>query len=160
MPKYNPKAIANFFVRKARAENKNLTPMQIQKLIFFSHGINLAVFKDLLVSEDFEAWEYGPVLPSLYYETKLYGASPVHSELTDINLKSWDIFSPYIDENDENTKKVLDFIWENYAQYSGIQLSHITHMEGTPWSQTYEKCVRGKKISNDLIRDYYEKRIE
>ena len=49
-----------------------LTPLHINKLVFFSHGWNLGILETPLINEDVEAWKYGPIIPSIYYAFKKY----------------------------------------------------------------------------------------
>jgi uncharacterized phage-associated protein len=54
-----------------------MTPLKIQKLVYFLHGWHLAVRADPAIGESFEAWPYGPVLSSLYQQFKGFGRSPI-----------------------------------------------------------------------------------
>ena len=63
---YDPKAIANYFLDLARAQEKALTPLKIQKLVYFANGWHLAIKGVPLINEQVEAWRFGPVIPSLY----------------------------------------------------------------------------------------------
>src|SRR6056297_1796303 len=58
--------IANWFIRRARRDNKTLSIMSLLKLIYISHGWHLEIFKSPLISNRIEAWKFGPVVPEAY----------------------------------------------------------------------------------------------
>ncbi len=61
---YSAQAVANCFLDLANKENKEITPLKIQKLVYIAHGWFLAVTDKPLVDDEFvEAWQYGPVFP-------------------------------------------------------------------------------------------------
>ena len=72
-----PKQVAEYFLNLARADDKTLSPMQVLKLVYIAHGWNLGLNAQPLVNEDIEAWQYGPVIPSLYHKYKQYGSNPI-----------------------------------------------------------------------------------
>src|SRR6476619_3832573 len=75
-------AIANEFLKKPGALGV-LTQMQLQKLTYIAHGWNLALNERRLVSDELEAWDYGPVYPMLYDHAKYFGKSPIPRLITD-----------------------------------------------------------------------------
>ena len=58
--------IANEFIRRAAAEKRALTQMQLQKLVYIAHGWNLAINGEKLTHDDPQAWDYGPVYRDLW----------------------------------------------------------------------------------------------
>ena len=52
----------------------SLSNLQLQKILFMADMNFVGQGKGRLIDEDFEAWDYGPVLPSLYRECKPFGA--------------------------------------------------------------------------------------
>ena len=74
---HNPKAIANYFLELARADDEELSPLKIQKLVYYANGWHLAIKGKPLISEQVEAWPYGPVVPSLYRAFRSYGDGPI-----------------------------------------------------------------------------------
>jgi uncharacterized phage-associated protein len=70
---YDPKAIANYLLEVAKNHNETLTPMKIQKLVYFANGWHLALKNEPLINEQVEAWPYGPVIPSLYRAFRRFG---------------------------------------------------------------------------------------
>jgi len=161
---YDSKAIANYFLDLAERDGKKLDPMQIQKLVYFAHGWNLALNGVPLIEDTVEAWRYGPVIPTLYHSFKQFGSGPITSKAKTLMLEGNDLYfaTPSIEECSDtkangSTKALLDRIWEVYGGFSGIQLSNMTHGEGTPWEQTWSKFTgrKGKDIDDDVIRQYF-----
>ena len=119
--------IADGILRIAKSEGYALTPMQLTKLAYIAHGWHLAFYDTPLFSERIEAWRYGPVMPDLYQATKRYGRAPIPLEqiggVDDARLPA-------------KTMEFLTSVYESYKGRTGIDLSRMTHMSGTPWVQT------------------------
>ena len=159
---YNAKAVANEFLDLARAQGKQLTPMQLQKLVYFAHGWFLAITGEGLLDERIEAWQWGPVVPSLYNEFKRFGSDPITEPAGEFRYRSPKmVFEPYRlvgDTDQDNTaRKVIRRIWEIYGKYSASQLSSMTHEPESPWTKTEGKEIRGTDISNELIKGYFQR---
>jgi len=160
---YNFRAIANYFIKKATNSKKpsDLTPMKIQKLVYFSHGTNLAVNNAPLIDSTFQAWEHGPIIPELYFELEYY-KNRIVSELlmlkkvlTNSKDFKFEITIPFVDKNDMQTEEILEFISSELAPSSGLHLALITKKEGTPWSKSYSKNSN-KTIDDAIIKDYFK----
>jgi uncharacterized phage-associated protein len=167
-------AIANYFLDVANAAGAAVTPMKLQKLVYFSHGWNLAITEEPLINETVEAWRWGPVVPSLWGELKQYGSGPVSEKLTRLakvspfefevvedTLESYD--PPLSNDQIAFTNALLARMWEIYGGLSAVQLSNMTHEDGSPWDQVWKPMadnpIRRKDIPNDLIRDYFRARL-
>jgi len=156
---YSPMVIARHLLLKAQAEGHALTPLKIIKLGYIAHGWYMAYLENPLINEEVQAWRYGPVIVSLYHSFKLFGSQ---------NIREDNAFYPAhgrvstADLNDD-TKLLLDSVWDAYKGFSALQLSTMTHQQGTPWFQVWhEQGGRGSFatiISNDLIREHYKELI-
>ena len=110
---YLAKAVANEFLKLAQNENATLTQMKLQKLVYIAHGFNLALVDSALLEDKIQAWQYGPVIPSLYGEFKSFGNSPITRNATitkidnDFNINHK---VPKID--DKKTKELIVAVWE------------------------------------------------
>ena len=66
--------LANFILSLDQSEEADITPMKLQKLLYFAHGYHLAVFGNpLIIGEDFEAWKDGPVVKGIYESFSSFG---------------------------------------------------------------------------------------
>ena len=166
------KAVANFFIDLGRAYKvHDLTPMKLQKLVYYAHGWHLAVTGKPLITEPVQAWPFGPVIPQLYHDCKEYDDSPVTRKLTSMELlpgtMKFRTFTPEIEgkspEIDE-TKAILTKVWNTYSKFTSIQLSNMTHEAGTPWDQVNRQyggqIPKKMVIDNDVIRQYFEKQAK
>lgn len=147
---YPAVAIANYFLEIAKKEHKVIQPMKLQKLVFLAHGWHLGIHGKPLVSERVEAWEWGPVIPSVYHAFKYFGRKQV-TELGESPIG--------IEEIEQETKDFLYEVWKIYGKYTGIQLSNLTHEKGSPWDIARHDN-EGQKylvIKDDIIEDYYQK---
>ena len=64
--KYTVEDIANYFLSKSeRSGNWSITPLKIQKLVYYAQGFYLALFKKPLFSETIEKATYKNCLEKL-----------------------------------------------------------------------------------------------
>lgn len=138
--------IANRILDLADAAGDTVTPMQLLKLVYISHGWMLGLYGVPLITDRIEAWKYGPVIPRVYHEVKGYRDQPVTGRLS-VRVGQDDLLP--IEE------QVLRQTYDHYGSMSGIKLSSLTHKPGTPWAETWTEGCMGTVISNDLIEEYY-----
>jgi uncharacterized phage-associated protein len=164
IPPYSSIAVANWFIKNVEP----ITPLKLQKLIYFAHGWNLALRDCPLIDELVEAWEYGPVIPNVYHEFKEFGNRPITTlgtafdilQDSTIPMGQRVIFvTPQLPKEDGKTTGLLLKIKEVYGKYTGGQLSTMTHQPGTPWFATREKYPnrKGVDIPDSDIKEYFRK---
>lgn len=162
MKTHDALAVANWFLARAEADGKNLTPMQLQKLIYFAHGWALALTGVPLIRQRPQAWDWGPVIPSVYHQFKDYGRKPIRERAIDFDwsglteaqeFTDLKIFEPAIDDDPE-AEALLKRIWEVYGDLTGFQLSNMSHLPGGAWDKANQiaKGRRGVDIADDLIK--------
>ncbi len=138
---YAATAVARAILEIARQAGRPLTPLELMKLTYISHGWSLC-FRDCgLVNERAQAWQYGPVYPDLYHALKSYRASPV----TQVPMSGTELFGA--SELTDDDKNLLKAVFEAYKGLNGVQLSALTHQPNTPWDKAWK---RGK---NTVIDD-------
>ena len=154
---YSAQLIADYVIASGGGM---LTPLQVIKLVYISHGYTLAVCDRPLVPDKVEAWRYGPVIPSIYNTLKKYGGDPVPSSVycgtmagTDATEKQKEFLTSIIPYK---AKAVLDRVLKMYGKLTGIELMKLTHKKGSPWSTYYKKGVRRIVIPNRAIKKHYE----
>ncbi|MFY1028345.1 Panacea domain-containing protein [Actinobacillus seminis] len=147
---YKSLAVANYLLDKAINNNDTLTPMQLIKLAYIAHGWMLGKHGAALLLEPVEAWQYGPVIPSIYQAVRYYKSAPVQS------IEGYSKYAP-IQFTDEE-KAVMDDVYQKYAKYDGIVLSNATHQPQSPWSQV-PVSYPALPISNDLIEHFYRNHV-
>ncbi len=163
--KRSAKAVANYFINLSKSTRVKISHLKLQKLVFFSHCWYLALKDDPLVEDEYaEAWEYGPVFPTIYHHFKHLGPLPIENFAVDKTIdKNFNeqITMPVLPE-DNYVFKVLNRIWEVYGDKSGGVLSELSHAEGSPWSETRRitKNKRNANISNEVIKEIYKKRLD
>ena len=132
--------VADFFIELARqSEHDDITPLKLNKLLYYAQGLYLAKTGTPLFDEPIEAWNLGPVVPVIYHKYKACGRNPIESDETDVA----ELFT------DDEYSTLLDTARE-YGIYSASYLVDKTHTE-TPWLSTQRNSV----IDNALIAEYF-----
>lgn len=163
---YSAKAIANMFIEKAKETGlRDLSPMKLQKLVYYAHGWHLAFADAPLIDDEVEAWEFGPVVVDLYHAFKKNGMSHIEEPATELTFKEkFDIATPLIDPDDEGARGVIEEVWRVYSQYTSIQLSNMTHAPGTPWALISDRFNGNlpphQKMPNELIRETFLEKLK
>lgn len=153
---HSAKAVANTFLQLSSGSSYAIDPLKMQKLIYFAHGWHLALTGAPLIDEYVEAWPYGPVVPSLYHDLKIYGSSPIQEPLRAFDYLTGNIVVPAVSD-DPVAADIIAKVWEVYGKYSGLQLSDMTHQSGTPWERTRVTNInaRNADINNNMIREHF-----
>ena len=142
-----PTVVCNNILKRGFSEKEEISPMKLQKLMYFVACTYQKKAKTALFSEPFEVWQYGPVLRSVYDEFKAYGKKPITSYSKDAKGISYIV--------DESTspllKSSIDSIWSKFKDWDAIALSNITHQDGSGWSSAYDNSA--KTISNKQMED-------
>jgi uncharacterized phage-associated protein len=150
----SPLPIANEFIKRAINDNKSLSPMKLQKLIWFTYGRYLADYNDakrVLFDEPFLVWQYGPVLRSVFVQFASFGANNIDAYARDAKG------IVFLRESIQETKNLIEVIndrWAKYKDYTAIRLSSKTHEDGTPWKRALDN--NDNVISDDLIKEYFK----
>lgn len=131
---YSTIAVANTILELAEKKNIKISPMKMQKLIYYAQAWYYSLNNEPLIDEHFSRWHYGPVIPSLYHKLKYYGANNITSKIGDLEFINNDtvFVEPVIKDN--LIGQFLDRILEVYGSFSAEQLSNMTHQEGTAWA--------------------------
>lgn len=106
------------------------------------------------------AWSDGTTLNPMQIQKLVYIAHGWHLAITEKPLihesvEAW-TYGPVIPDPTE-VKAILGRVWEVYKRFSAVHLSNMTHMEGTPWDQTWKKNdgKRSVSIDDSLIREHF-----
>jgi len=145
--------VANYVISLASAnvigdegEVEGVTNLKLQKVLYFIEAYSLAVTKKSLFSDPIEAWEYGPVIPTVYHEFKSHGSDPIVLE------------DPALVKMKQDTKDMIEGVWNTFNKYSASRLVNITHSH-SPWINAYKTPKNGLKqkciIDRSEMKDYY-----
>lgn len=150
---YTASQVADYFVylssQKMVDEGvaEGVTPLKLQKFLYFAQAASLALFNKELFKEDIEAWKYGPVVASIYHKYKSQQNLPITTATGE-----------YEKISDKETQNLLKGVWELFDKYSARELVEITHRHA-PWKTTYKAGVNNV-IPSEILRDYYKNIFE
>jgi uncharacterized phage-associated protein len=144
---FSPVNISNNVLKRAFDEDVAVSPMKLQKLLYFVASDYAKATGKPLFSEQFQAWDYGPVVRSVYDEFRSFGGSPIRAYAKDAAGKS----KMVNESKNESLETSIDRIWEHAKNKSAVSLSRITHLPGSAWYNTFQKSRSGP-IPDDALR--------
>lgn len=161
--KTNALSVANYFIDLAQKSNTSITQLGLMKRVYIAYGFCLAMLDKSILDERFdrvEAWRYGPVIPSVYHSFKLYREKPITEKTV---IMDWDdqkgeahYVTPELE--DEDVKKIVEFVWNRYRGFTDSDMVSLTHREGTPWSSCYVPGMNAV-IPDSFTKLYYQKLV-
>jgi uncharacterized phage-associated protein len=154
---YDAREIANFLLDHADSVNQDVTVMSLLKIIYFCHGWHLASTGQPLIKNRIEAWKYGPVIPILYEQFKMFRDKKISKRATAHNFNlGYDCPVTYKISNTD--KDFIISVYKSYASLHAFRLSDITHEKNSPWDKVWNSSVRvGMTITNNEIREHFLK---
>lgn len=138
--KYN-KQIDNmskkYFIDDKLKNAEYITPLKLQKLLYYVQGLSLYVFNKPAFLDNFRAWQYGPVVEHIYQIFN--GRTPINNPKNDKKLC-------------DGLEKIIDIVVSSYGQIETSKLVDLTHDE-EPWIKTKTFEI----INTEDIKNYFTK---
>lgn len=143
--------VANFFLKIVdRDSGSTITPLKLQKILYYAQGYFLAYNDRELFPEEFQAWAHGPANEQIYDKYKKYGFQSIPTPSETIKNISNDI------------SNFLTDIWETFGIYDGKYLEEQTHKE-EPWINARNGIAPGERctniISKESMKNFFKKVI-
>lgn len=144
--------VAKYFIQKARSsddtsgDRKQLSPLKLQKILYYAQGWYLANSSRPLFGEKIWAWKYGPVVREVYDAYHLYGAQ---------NLAGLGVNTELSCDPNQKDREFLDLVWRMYGIEKADRLVDMTH-NSDPWLNAVSNPY-SDEISQEAIKDYFSK---
>lgn len=158
-------AVANWFLDRSWRDGSKppCDQMKLYKLVYYAHGWYLGNCHSELFPEDVEAWPHGPVVRDLYIEFKNAGRSPINHYGSRLELVDGKV-QRVEPKHNGSLSEFFESIWNVYGDFTGIQLSNMTHSEGEPWTivaEQYGYDLSGKPtIPSEIIEASFARRVQ
>ncbi|GAB2799174.1 hypothetical protein GCM10027040_27800 [Halomonas shantousis] len=129
----------------------DLSNLQLHKLLYIAHMLYSGTHEGepLIHDEDFQAWDYGPVLPSVYRQCSAFGSSKIRNVFNHV------LPDPSADDEYEFIQDVL----KQFGDTHPYKLVELTHEPDSAWAHTYIPGVRNMPISHAEVLDEYQRRF-
>ena len=155
------KALSNLILDWADADGVAVTPMKLQKLLFFCHADYLTSYDQPLLQQEFEAWDYGPVIPSLYAEFKEFGSRSIDRRAMSFDpVRAERVYLTC--DLDHDTLGRVKALYSFYSRFSAERLSDMSHSPGGAWRHARAMFANGlnvgRRIGDDIIRKFHRMR--
>ncbi len=156
--------LSRFLIAYFNSIGEEITPLKLQKLLYYIQAWNLVYLNDSLFAEEAEAWVNGPVYRKVYDAYKESGSEPLKINTSvDKNIENYQ--SELLSKLNLNTdqKELLDAVIKKYGLMPTFQLVYLTHSE-SPWNIARERFApfepSSEKITYESMKSYYSKLIE
>ncbi len=147
---YTATQIADWILSRINTDSGDtISPLKLQKLLYYCQAWHYTIFKEPLFEEDIQAWAHGPVVYSQY---KRFADIPRY---TNIDISKTELAPPSLSRIGE---ELLEEVMDIYGEHTAYYLEQLTHKE-RPWLETRgdlpEHAATDRVISLDLMYEYY-----
>ena len=128
-------------------EEFDVTPLKLQKLLYYCQGYSLALTGKKLFDERIEAWRYGPVVDSVYQEYKKYNDRII--PLSD---------DVHFHEIYDVTHSIVKMVVDEKGRFSGTALADATHKE-KPYTSSFKGDYTNAVIPEKLLKEFFSEQF-
>jgi uncharacterized phage-associated protein len=144
---------------------KNISPLKLQKGLYFLFAFHGAVYKNrnefgvfegshgassrYLFDAEIQAWKYGPVIPEVYFEQR-----------DNEHYADEEFVSAAVEEisSNEELKTFIDEIFEQVGSVSDFKLVDRSHRDDA-WQNAYNIGQSTEMDKEEIIQEYIEKYV-
>ncbi|MBO5155502.1 MAG: DUF4065 domain-containing protein [Eubacterium sp.] len=130
---------------------EEVTPLMLQKLLYFIQGVYSALHGRPIFEEDCRAWIHGPVYPEVYDLFRDFKYNPIDDARFALLEGTEDALT-------DDEKRVIDLVVNTFGMYGGKVLEKITHNED-PWKEARkgygDSIPSSELLPKERIMKYY-----
>lgn len=146
------KDVARYFIDlSVESTPYAITPLKLQKLLYYAQGFHLMRTNRRLFRAELEAWVHGPVVREIYTAYKEHGYHTIPSRRF---VNEIDPLTGELKLSLEEIRTIED-VWAYFGNLDGKTLEELTHQED-PWLNT----EINDEIDIELIREYFEEQYQ
>jgi len=139
---YSSIDIASYISYLCNKNKLSCNNTKIQKLLYITYGIYLAIYNRRLTDEQPKLWPYGPVFVNAFKEIKKIGCN---------NITNPDI------EISKEVKDIIEEVINKFGKFSAGALSDWSHEKNSPWDEINKLgCKWNTPIPDSLIKNYFK----
>jgi len=146
---YSAFDLARYILKKCIDEDHPISNLQLQKILYCIQECFLREKGHEAFPESIEAWQFGPVVPKVYDECRIYGGRTIvwmSEDERNIILK------------DEKDKALIDGIVEEKRNIDPWDTVQLTKKELGAWAEVYDNGNGAyKEIPIETIKKYLQK---
>lgn len=142
---YDVLDVCEYMIQKCVEGNKFMNNLKLQGLLYFIQVEFLIKCHKRCFKNRIEAWDYGAVVPDVYYAYRMYGISLI----------------PYVAKSSarrgirSEDRDVIDMVLDRYSEFSVLTLVELMWRQ-VPWVAAYSHLECGNEITADCILESYE----
>lgn len=140
MKPYRAIDVANYIIHVREVQGHVMDPLKLQKLLYFIQGMFLILRDRPCFEDDIEAWDFGPVVPEVYFEYRFYGSASIPDPGFSDNIWFGD-------------RELLCEIIEVYARCSNANLLEVISKHDC-WKETYVPNKKRKISHSNLYKTF------
>jgi uncharacterized phage-associated protein len=126
----------------------DVTQLKLQKILYLAQANYLASTGCRLFDSRVEAFENGPVVPSVLAEYGSYGRTVIAPDVS-----TWDEASI-----PQDARAFIDAIWDRYKDRSASALWQLTHAQA-PWQDAYVPNGFHVQIPDAAMASYFREKV-
>lgn len=159
---YDVYDVSNYIVNYSIDQNKPVTPLKLQKLLYYVQAEFLVKVSRPAFAAEISSWAYGPVVESEYHRFKVYASREI---TTKIDVKNPDFRLILVDPKlggpefkspeevlSADDRRRIEKVVTSYFDYSAMAMVSKTHNE-TPWLEARKSPQ--EVIEQEEIKKYY-----
>lgn len=117
-----------------------LSNLRLNKLLYYIQVSSLRNNNTPLFDDVIEAWQFGPVIPSVYRTYKVYGKGRIE-------------FSSHAPKLTKEEEDLIDRAMAKYGWLYPIDILRFSHRDGGAWKNVYKDGVKNIPITLEDIRN-------
>lgn len=153
-------AVANYLIQRALSTNMRLTGGQLHTLVYFAHGLRLALVNDPLLDEPVLGDMEGVLIQGLKSQG-IAGEKSVTGIIVQLAKRAdgrIDDDTPMLNPQDPAIA-TLDLVWTRFGSFTAGHLALFVRSSDSPWALAWDAPARNGQdtviLANSAIRAWF-----